>query len=308
MTLKHLQIFSEVCRIGSITKTAEHMNMAQPAISYAIRELESYYGIKLFERMNRRLYITHAGEQLNSYVNSILGQLNETKDVLRDAAMHTKVRIGTNISYGTSIFPELVSGFSKKNPDIPMHFVVQNTGKIEEALLQNELDFGIIDYPENPLYFHYRLIMEEEMTAVCAPELELPQTVSMKELESVSLLVRETGSGSRNYVERLLSDYSVKPIIKMESVSTQSLIEICKAGMGLLFLTKSVVKNELADGTLREVKIIESREARRYYLVYHKSKYLTKSMEVFLRYVERETIPSGRKIDVLEKVQEHRSQ
>ena len=64
MTLRHLRIFSEVCRQESITLAAESMNMAQPAVSYAIRELESYYGTKLFERMNRRLYITESGEQL----------------------------------------------------------------------------------------------------------------------------------------------------------------------------------------------------------------------------------------------------
>ena len=62
MTLRHLKIFTEVCRMGSITKAAENLNMAQPAISNAIRELESFYQVKLFERMNRRIYITDVGE------------------------------------------------------------------------------------------------------------------------------------------------------------------------------------------------------------------------------------------------------
>ncbi|MCD8067671.1 MAG: LysR family transcriptional regulator, partial [Lachnospiraceae bacterium] len=58
MTLKHLNIFSEVCRAGSITKAAEKLNMAQPAVSNAIRERATYYGVRLFDRMNRRIYIT----------------------------------------------------------------------------------------------------------------------------------------------------------------------------------------------------------------------------------------------------------
>ena len=285
MTLKHFQIFSEVCRFGSITKAAEYMNMAQPAVSHAIRELESYYSARLFERMNRRIYITPAGEQLLAYANSILGQFNETRDVLRDAGRFTKVRIGTNVSYGTGIFPGMVSAFSKEHPDIPLFFTVHNSGKIEESLLRNELDFGIIDYPNNPLYFHYMLIREEEMAAVCTPEFEIPDTISMEEIEGIPLLVREKGSGSRNYVERILSDYSIKPLIKMESVSTQSLIEICKTGMGMLFLPLSLVKRQLEDGSLRKIKIIENKWERKYYLVYHKSKYLTQSMKLFLQYV-----------------------
>lgn len=123
------------------------------------------------------------------------------------------------------------------------------------------------------------------MAAVCTPEFEIPDTISMKEIEGIPLLVREKGSGSRNYVERILSDYSIKPLIKMESVSTQSLIEICKTGMGMLFLPLSLVKRQLEDGSLRKIKIIENKWERKYYLVYHKSKYLTQSMKLFLQYV-----------------------
>lgn len=282
MTFKHLQIFSEVCRVGSITKAAEHMNMAQPAVSNAIRELESYYSTKLFDRMNRRIYITQAGEQLYSYANSILGQFHETKDVIRDAGMMTKVRVGVNVSYGTGIFPSQVSGFSKAHPDIPLFFSVRNSGEIEEDLLRNELDFGIIDYPQKPLYFQYRLIMEEEMVTVCSPDFALSDDISIKDMEGVPLLMREHGSGSRNYVERFFSDNHIEPLIKMESVSTQSLTEMCKAGIGALFLPKSVVTPQLESGSLREIKIREKECGRKYYLVYHKSKYLTKSMQIFL--------------------------
>ena len=79
MTLRHFHIFSTVCKKESITKAAEELNMAQPAVSFAIRELESYYGTKLFERMNRRLYITDAGKQLLVYADSVLAQCKEAK-------------------------------------------------------------------------------------------------------------------------------------------------------------------------------------------------------------------------------------
>ena len=72
MTQKYLQIFSEVCRQGSITRAAEKLYMAQPAVSHVIREMEEYYGARLFERMNRRLYITDAGARLLQDADSIL--------------------------------------------------------------------------------------------------------------------------------------------------------------------------------------------------------------------------------------------
>ena len=100
MTLKHLRIFVEVCRMDSITKAAENLNMAQPAVSNAIRELESFYQVKLFERMNRKIYITSAGKYLCESADAILSQFDESKDVLLDIASSTKIRIGSNVSFG----------------------------------------------------------------------------------------------------------------------------------------------------------------------------------------------------------------
>ena len=98
MTLKHLRIFAEVCRMESITEAAKNLNMAQPAVSNAIRELEAFYQVKLFERMNRRLYITNAGEYLRGYADSILTQFEESRDILQDIAASTRIRIGSNVS------------------------------------------------------------------------------------------------------------------------------------------------------------------------------------------------------------------
>ena len=162
MTLRHLKIFSAVCRLESITLAAEEMNMAQPAVSYAIRELEGYYETKLFERMNRRLYITEAGEQLLIYADSILAQFDEARDVLRDIQTVTKVRVGTNASYGISYLPQLIAGFKEEYGQIPIYTLVDNSRQIEEKLIRNDLDFGITDYrcvlslrdPENKTKYH----------------------------------------------------------------------------------------------------------------------------------------------------------
>ena len=84
MTLRHLEIFSTVCAQGSFTRAAEKLNMAQPAVSLAIRELEVFYNVRLFERMNRRVYLTEAGRTLWQYADTVLSQFQESVEVLRD--------------------------------------------------------------------------------------------------------------------------------------------------------------------------------------------------------------------------------
>ncbi|MDO4471467.1 MAG: LysR family transcriptional regulator, partial [Bacillota bacterium] len=275
----------EVCRQESITLAAESMNMAQPAVSHAVRELESYYGTKLFERMNRRLYITESGEQLLLYADSILSQFDEARDVLRDVHAVTKVRVGTNVSFGISSFPEILSEFSKEYPQIPFYTRIENSRQIEESLMRNELDFGIMDYPLNPRYFICNPVGKDIMTAVCAGSYKIKDQVTLEELCEYPLLLREKGSGSRNLTEEFVEKYKKNLNILMESISVQSLIEACSKGLGILIISKSIAESFMERYQLKEIKIQNTEATREYYFVYHKSKFLTKSMKAFQEYM-----------------------
>lgn len=295
MTLRHLNLFMEVCRQGSVTLAAEELNMAQPAVSYAIKELESYYEVRLFERMNRRLYITEAGEQLMRYADTILNQFDEAKEVLRDIHTFTRVRLGTNVSYGTRMLPELLSGFRKEYPDIPVFTMVQNSSQIEEQLLRNHLDFGIMDFPAEHTMFYSRLIGQDVMKAAYSPHEMLQRgdgssrvlPRQLRDLEAVPFLVRETGSGSRSMLDELFAKAGIRPQIAMESISSQCLIESALHGAGIVFLPGTMLEPYIESGKLTEIKIEGMSEKRQYYLVHHKSKFLTRSMKNFQKYICR---------------------
>lgn len=285
MTLRHLQVFSVVCKKVSITKAAEELNMAQPAVSFAIRELESYYGIKLFERMNRRLYITDAGTQLLMYADAILMQFDEAKDVLRDINETTRIRLGANVSVGIRWLQDCIDGFEQVYSNIPIDTVIRNSSQIEKELLCNNLDFAVMDEPKDTKNLVSKIVQTDEMIMACAAEYPLPSKVELENLYQVPLLVREEGSGSRKPLEQMMNLQSgYRPHIAMESISTMSLIEACKRRRGLLILPKSVLIPYLQEGSLREIHIEGMKFEREYFLVYHKSKFLTKSMKAFLEY------------------------
>lgn len=287
MTLRHLHIFSVVCKRESITKAAEELNMAQPAVSFTIRELESYYGTKLFERMNRRLYITDAGTQLLMYADSILTQFDEAKDVLRDINTTTRIRLGANVSVGISWLQDCIDRFEQIHPEIPIDILIQNSSQIEKQLLCNNLDFAIMDEPKETKNLVRKRVQRDEMALVCAKEYPMSSTIELEELYHVPLLVREEGSGSRKPLEQMMNVQSeYRPHIAMESISTLSLIEACKRGRGLLILPKSVLLPFLQEGSMKEVHVKEMKFEREYFLVYHKRKFLTKSMKAFREYLE----------------------
>lgn len=287
MTLRHLEIFVEVRRRGSITKAADSLNMAQPAVSRVIRELEGYYGVRLFERMNRKLYITEAGEQLFSYADAIISQYYEARDVLQDRELTAKLRIGSNVSCAQKLMPELLRQFVKKYPEIPVSIKVANSQEIEKELLLNELDFGFIDVPLQPESFISHKIREDTVRIVCAEDYPIGGKVTFEQFKRHPLLVRETGSGSRQILEQWFAMEGERPNIMMESSDLYSLQEICRSGFGLLILTESMAGEWAGGDAFRTVEVCGSHAKRSYCLVYHKSKYLTRSMRYFKEYTMR---------------------
>lgn len=285
MTLKHLQIFAAVCRFESITRAAEALNMTQPAVSIMIRELESFYEVKLFERMNRRLYITAAGERLRLYAASILEQFDEARATLKDINAVNKIRLGTNASYGVRSLPALLKGFAEHHPHIPVYTMVNNSRRIEKLLLNNELDFGIFDKPHHTELLNSDFLAEDPMVAVCAADGEIPGAISLMDLETIPILTREEGSGFRHVLDYLETHYQIKPNVRVESISTQCLIALCLDRWGLLFLPRTLAQPYLVQGEMKEIMIKDFAYSRTYYLIYHKSKYLTKSMKLFKTYI-----------------------
>lgn len=298
MTLRHLRIFIEVCRLESITKAADCLNMAQPAVSNAIRELEAFYGVRLFERMNRKIYITNAGTHLRSYADSILTQFDEAKDVIRDFASTTRIRIGSNVSFGDYYLPEIISGFSSLHPEIPLYTMIQNSASIEKCLLLNKLDFAIVDY-DNPSssFFHLHLL-SESMSVVCSPDfpylkqlfpggIPAKPVIQLRDFSYLPLLLREPGSGSRNTIELELQREKIEPVISVESISTQTLIGFCLKGQGILILPDTLVRDYTKNYQLIELEVEGVHFIRNYYLLHHKSKYFTASMKQFMDYLQQ---------------------
>ena len=145
MTLRHLRIFLAVCREGSATAAAEKMYVAQPTVSVAIRELESHYGVTLFDRIGRRLFLTEAGEQMRSYAQHIVALLDEMEVRSQDWEETGTLRLGSSITIGTVQLPGISARLQKLYPKLRIEVMICNSDTVEAALLNNEIDLGLIE-------------------------------------------------------------------------------------------------------------------------------------------------------------------
>lgn len=300
MTLKHFKIFYEVCHEESITKAAISLNMAQPAVSTAIRELESYYNVKLFERLNRKIYITNAGRYLLEYVDSILSQVEESKEVLQDLAASTRIRIGSNVSFGTQYLADIIAEFQSLHAEIPLSTMIQNSSQIENDLLHNNLDMAVMDNLSNNPSIKQTLLVSDHLVALYSPKLKFPfdkepsfskgelnRRVSIYDFAQIPLLLREPGSGNRDTVEIVFRQYGIHPYIALESISTQALISFCLHGYGVMFLPSSQAEMYLSSHQLIQLNIRDITFQRNYYYSILSKKYLTKSMHCFSEYLNQ---------------------
>ena len=226
MTLRHLEIFRAVCTQESVTQAAERLNMTQPAVSMAIRELETFYGVRLFERMNRRLYITEAGRSLLQYADTVLSQFQESVQVLRQGGTRGRCRFGMTVTIGETWLPAILTRLKEKLPELDVEAFIQNSRRTEEMVLQNEIDFALVDNVSSASRSQrVSPLFRETMAAVCAQGFLSGQTaLPLSELAEQPLLLRESGSGTRSSVDAVFQAAGLKAVPVVEGISASALL------------------------------------------------------------------------------------
>mgnify|MGYP003547743658 CR=1 FL=1 len=169
MTLRHMNIFHALCENDcNTTKTAEALNMTQPAVSQAIKEMEQYYGVMLFDRVGRKLVLTKAGELLHSYAAHISALFDEVETELKSIDKYGNVSVGATLTIGSLFLPRYVKIFKDSHPQINVKGLVAPTNILEnkildyhqhllQHLLHNSTGFQLDPTPlkPGPYYNHY---------------------------------------------------------------------------------------------------------------------------------------------------------
>lgn len=284
MTLRHLRIFLAVCREGSTTAAAEKLYIAQPTVSVAIRELEKHYHVTLFDRIGRRLYLTDAGEQMRSYAQHIVALLDEMEVRSQDWEETGTLRIGSSITIGTVQLPGIVAELQGLYPKLRIEVTICNSDGVEAAILCNEIDLGLIEGDRHSRKLAGILLGGDELVFLCHPAHPFAgRCVGIRQLENQPFLFREKGSAGRDLVESTLKANGVEVRPLWQSISTQTLVSGAAEGLGVAVLPLSLVRQSLDAGVIRRFWVEGVSFTRRFRLLYHENKYLTRPMQDMIR-------------------------
>ena len=279
MTLRHLRIFVAVCETGSMTAAASQLFIAQPSISLAVSEMEEYYGVKLFDRISRKLYLTENGRRALQYARHIIDLLDEMEQGVKDLDTVGQLRVGTSITIGTYLLPHYVRQLKERYPSVKVEAFIVNSGCIEQRILDNEIDIGIIEGVAHSSYICSESFPGDRLAFICAAD-HIFAGKTLKELGEIKdqdFILREKGSAGREIFDGLAAsqELAITPI--WQSASNQAIIHGVKEGLGISILPYFLVQESLDRGETAEFKIKGLTLNRKFSVIYHRNKFLPKS-------------------------------
>lgn len=285
MTLRHMKIFLSLCSHDcNTTQTAQAEHMTQPAVSLAVKELEQYYGIRLFERMGRKLKITPIGQRFEEYARRICGLFDDMEREIRNWDSFGILRVGASITIGSQFLPGYVKAFRKRCPGIQIKVTIGSTDRIQQGIRDNELDFALVEGEPHDPSIVSEAYMDDDLVAICPSEGSFSQNerITIDQFRQQDFLLREPGSGTREVFDLAAADagFSVTPI--WEASSTGALVNAVINGLGIAVLPYRMVEHFILSGKVHAISVAGMDFSRKFHIIYHKEKFLTESAIAFL--------------------------
>ncbi|MFA1563010.1 LysR substrate-binding domain-containing protein [Aliivibrio fischeri] len=288
ISLKQLNVFTVIAQEKTMTKAAERLYITKPAVSLSLSELEKNLGYKVFDRVNNRLVLNSEGRQLLPLADELLERAEVIEhQFAADSQLSGSLNIGASDTIGNHIAPTLLSQFKTKYSCDIQQLFISNTAQIVNRLLEFQLDIGLIEGKAHHPKLHTIEWKHDDMYIVCSPNHPLIQqkNITLKDLEHSIWLLREEGSGSReyflNHIAANLNDWHES----LQLHTTEAIINCCSENMGLACISQLAAKNAINDGRLVKLPY-EKSLIRQYWLLLHKEKYQTPLLKQFLSYCE----------------------
>ncbi|MDO4535064.1 MAG: LysR substrate-binding domain-containing protein [Clostridium perfringens] len=288
MNFRRLEIFYETAKSLSMTEAGKILYISQPSVSQAIKELEEEIDSKLFDRIGKRLYLTHEGEVFLIYVRRILNLYEEGNKILREIndGDKGKIYLGASSTIGTYILPEIMKDYCNDFKNIDISLNIANTESIENLVLNNKVDFGFIEGKLKSDEIIKTLIWEDEIVFICSKDHEFGNLdiVDESRIKNEKLIVREKGSGSRDTVNNYLDKNHIKYNIAMELGNSEAIIRTVKNGLGIGCISSKCIENTKINDEINIFRLKNHCIERKLYLIIHKDKFVSKNMKNFIRY------------------------
>lgn len=250
------KIFYAVAEVNSFSKAVDVLHISQPAISYAIKELEAQLDTQLFIRENRKIKLTDDGERLMFYLRRAFNDINIAESLIKEKKKEYSgiVRIGMYQHLSLFILPSLLEEFVKNNPEAKFEVITSSSNELKEKLKNRELDFIITQFPllmDDSNVFTEEKVFELENCFFTTKEYK--KLYDEGKLDKLQLILPFRGYVDIDTLDKLLSYSNIK-VINNYRIYTFSIIKkLVERNMGIGWGPKKCIESELKNKELYEI-------------------------------------------------------
>ena len=284
ITLRHLRIFEAVANCGSISRAAAELHLTQPAVSMQMKQLEEQIGLPLLEQVGKRMFLTEAGQELRGHARDIAARmvgLNAAMDQFRGLERGL-LRLAV-VSTANYFLPRLIADFNRLHPGVRVSLQVANREFVLSALADNGTDLAITGQPPDSLDVVAQNFMDNPLVVIAAPghPLALLPSIPLQRMVEETLVVRESGSGTRAAMERLFATHRLAYRAGCEFGTNEALKQAVRAGLGLGVVSLQTIELELQAGCLVVLPVEGFPVVRQWYVLYRTHKRLSAAARTF---------------------------
>lgn len=291
VNLELYRVFYTVAKCGSLTKAAEELYISQPAVSQAIKQLETQLGGKLFNRTHKGMELSDAGgKQIFATVEKALKLFEEAENKyaeLKDTATGM-VRICASDTVATHFLLPFIKEYHEKYPDV--NLILQNgtSGETIELLKNNKGDIGFVNLPIDDSDINLcNTVMQLHDTFVASDKFSelFDEAIDLKRLQDYPLLMLELSTATRQAIVSFAHSQGVHLHPEIELASLELMVELAKNGIGIACIPREFVSHELEEGTLKEIKTVPELPSRAIGLALPKQESMIFAVKEFVKMI-----------------------
>jgi DNA-binding transcriptional LysR family regulator len=292
-TLHQLDVFASVAKNKSITKAAKELFMSQPAVSIQVKKLQEHFDIDLIEVIGKQLYLTDAGVELYNSQKKIKNELKSLEMALDElkGVMKGKLSIVV-VSTAKYFMPYILGKFRNELPQVQISLKVTDRNEVTSQLKENTCDLAVYSQLPEGIALEQIEFLSNPLVLAASPDHQLAdkKNIQWKDLEKYDFLIRETGSGTRLVMERLLNEENIDPEMVMELSTNEAVKQAIMAGIGISLVSRYSLLNEEKMGKISVLDVKGLPYVNNWKLVYPKGKKLSPVARSFIDFARNKDI------------------
>lgn len=289
-SLRQLQVFVSVARGESVSRAALELHMSQSAVSGSLAELERQFGVRLFERIGKRLELSELGRSLRPRAEALCAQALELERGFSGEHAAGELRVGATLSIGNYLCAPLMARYMNEHAGSRVTLHVANTAEIARLVKNYEIDVGLVEGELVDPELEVTRWRRDELCVFASPEHPLAsrQHLSDADLKSASWILREHGSGTRQTFERAMRGLLPDLRIALELEHTEAIKSAVKAGLGLGCVSRVALADAFKHRSLVACHVPERDFRRYFFFVVHQQKFKSRALSSFIELCRRE--------------------